>query len=177
MAQTMVRSSWKMAILLQEDDINRRIGKNDSRFNGTILSSNIHPSNFSRSSPRTDAHLVFLRLLSQSSIQLSDLRQNSWKLTTSKRTLHAQASSKDDLNMWMSAIGAAIEVERDLAEHPERSERFWTPGTTFLANTGLHMPVLAWRTAGGTVGARSIGAPRRFGRPATLFGAGRALES
>eukprot|EP00940_MAST-03C_sp_MAST-3C-sp2_P003181 g3181.t1 len=55
-------------------------------------------------------------LQERSKIEVSDIRSNSWKLVTSKRTLHAQAPSADDLARWMSAIGAAIKIERELAE-------------------------------------------------------------
>eukprot|EP00939_MAST-03C_sp_MAST-3C-sp1_P002319 g2319.t1 len=49
-------------------------------------------------------------------IEVSSIRELTWKLTTAKRTLHAQASSVSELSQWMAAIEAAIKAERDLAE-------------------------------------------------------------
>jgi len=52
---------------------------------------------------------------SESTIEMSDLRPNAFKLITNKRTLHAQADSSDDLAKWMSSIGNAIKIEHELA--------------------------------------------------------------
>ena len=52
---------------------------------------------------------------SDSTIEISNLRPNAFKLSTAKRTLHAQASNAEDLAKWMSSIGNAIKIEQELA--------------------------------------------------------------
>lgn len=51
-----------------------------------------------------------------STVEISELRPNTWKLVTSKRTIHVQTSDAGDLVRWMSAIGAAITLEREFVE-------------------------------------------------------------